>query len=76
MRCLTNAFFLLLFMSSKIAKKQGMTKSVNPVEINRPNNITFAKGAHIPDDPPIPKAIGNKPAVVVSDVRMIGLRRN
>ena len=76
MCCLTNAFFLLLLMSSKIATKQGMAKSVNPVEISKPNRITLANGAHIPDDPPIPNAIGNKPAIVVKDVRIIGLRRN
>lgn len=63
-------------MSSKIAIKQGTAKSVNPVEISKPNKITFAKGDHIPDDPPMPNAIGNKPAMIVSDVRIIGRRRN
>ncbi len=76
MGCLTNAFFLLFLMSSIIAIKQGITKSVNPVEISRPNSITLANGDHIPDCPPRPNAIGNKPAIVVNDVRIIGRKRN
>ncbi|MEE9571562.1 MAG: hypothetical protein V3W20_00775 [Candidatus Neomarinimicrobiota bacterium] len=62
-------------MSSKTATKHGITKSVSIVDINKPNSITLASGAHIPDDPPIPNAMGNKPAMVVRDVRIIGLRR-
>ena len=70
------AFFLLLFKSSTIAIKLGIIKSVKIVENKSPNKITFAKGAHISDCPPIPKANGTKPEIVVKDVRIMGLSLN
>lgn len=59
-------------MSSSTANKLGITNRVKIVETNNPNNITFAKGDQVFDDPPIPNAIGINPEIVVKEVNIIG----
>ena len=69
-------FFSVFFISSVITIKLGITNSVRIVETSNPNKITFAKGDHICDLPPIPIAIGSRPKTVVNDVKIIGLNLN
>ena len=45
------------------------------VEKSSPKMMVLAMGPHTTDFPPIPRAVGRSPAMVVREVRMIGLSR-
>ena len=55
--------------------KHGMTNNVSTVETSNPKRITFASGDQRADFPPMPTAIGIRPDIVVTEVRMIGRSR-
>ena len=62
-------------MSVVIAYRAGITNSVIVVASASPKIIVYAIGIQIGDFPPKPIAIGMRPKIVVSEVRMIGRNR-
>ena len=61
---------------ANITKPTGMTSRVSRVEVSRPPITTVAKGGHTSNSPPVDKASGHRPAMVVALVINTGRVRS